>query len=67
MRAENTVGMKGDASTTKEFTYNYHAMEECVRNWTAAITNKDGEILVRWSPVKNSTHLDKYGIMVTWH
>ena len=65
MRAENTVGLRSNASEIKEFTYKYHAMEECVKNWTASSTNNPGEILVKWAPVNDSTHLDKYGITVT--
>ena len=61
------VGLTSEASETKEFTYKYHAMEECVSNWTSHSTNKPGEIVVKWAPVNVNTYLDKYGIMVTLH
>ena len=71
MTAENTVGLRSNPSEIKEFTYKYHAMEECVRNWKASSTNKPGQIIVQWAPVNDGANLDKYGITVTliflWH
>ena len=64
VRAINTGDFVSDESESKEFTYKYYALEECVTNWTATATSNPGEIIVQWTPVNNSTHLSDYGITV---
>ena len=61
----NQVGYVSADSEMKEFTYKYRALEECVTDWQAYATGNAGEIVVKWTPIKNSTHLSNYQITVS--